>query len=51
MYTHFEKEMEGHVAHPGKMKNAYRVLMGKPEGKRPVRRPRRRWQDNMIKTS
>jgi hypothetical protein len=25
---------------------AYRVLMGKPEGKRPLGRPRRRWEDN-----
>ena len=30
-------------------RNAYRVLMGKPEGKRPLGRPRRRWEDN-IKT-
>jgi hypothetical protein len=27
--------------------NAYRVLMAKPEGKRPLRRPRRRWKDNI----
>jgi hypothetical protein len=26
--------------------NAYRVLVGKPERKRPLRRPRRRWEDN-----
>jgi hypothetical protein len=26
---------------------AYRILMGKPEGKRPLRRPRRRWVDNI----
>jgi hypothetical protein len=26
---------------------AYRVLMGKPEGKRPLERPRRRWEDNI----
>jgi hypothetical protein len=25
----------------------YRVLVGKPEGKRPLRRPRRRWEDNI----
>jgi ribosome biogenesis protein Nip4 len=30
-------------------RNAYRILMGEPEGKRPLRRPRRRWVDN-IKT-
>jgi hypothetical protein len=29
--------------------NAYRILVGKPEGKRPLRSPRRRWADN-IKT-
>jgi hypothetical protein len=26
----------------------YRVLLGKPEGKRPLGRPRRRWEDNMM---
>ena len=28
-------------------KSAYRVLVGKPEGKRPLGRPRRRWEDNI----
>jgi hypothetical protein len=28
-------------------KNAYRILVGKPEGKRPLRRPRHRWEDNI----
>ena len=28
-------------------RNAYRVLVGKPERKRPLRRPRRRWEDNI----
>jgi hypothetical protein len=28
-------------------RNAYRLLVGKPEGKRPIRRPRRRWLDNI----
>jgi hypothetical protein len=28
-------------------KNAYRLLVGKPEGKRPLGRPRRRWVDNI----
>jgi len=27
------------------MRNAYKILVGKPEGKRPLRRPRRRWED------
>jgi hypothetical protein len=31
----------------GENKNAYRILMGKPEGKRPLGRPRRRWEDNI----
>jgi hypothetical protein len=30
----------------GETRNAYRVLVGKPEGKRPLGRPRRRWVDN-----
>jgi hypothetical protein len=33
----------------GEKRNSYRSLMGKPEGKRPLGRPRRRWVDN-IKT-
>jgi hypothetical protein len=31
----------------GQKKNAYRLLVGKPEGKRPLGRPRRRWVDNI----
>jgi hypothetical protein len=31
----------------GEEKNVYRVLMGKPEGKRPLGRPRRRWEDGI----
>jgi hypothetical protein len=37
----------GHVARMGEMRNAYRILVGKPEGKRPLERPRRRWVDNI----
>jgi hypothetical protein len=37
----------GHVARIGGGRNVYRVLMGKPEGKRPVERPRRRWEDGI----
>jgi hypothetical protein len=36
-----------HVARMGEEKNVYRVLMGKPEGKRPLERPRRRWEDGI----
>jgi hypothetical protein len=39
----------GHVARMGEKRNAYRILMRKPEGKRPLGRPRCRWLDN-IKT-
>jgi len=37
----------GHVARMGERRGVYRVLMGKPEGKRPLGRPRRRWEDNI----
>ncbi|KAJ4442624.1 hypothetical protein ANN_04213 [Periplaneta americana] len=37
----------GHVARMGESRNAYRVLVGRPEGKRPFERPRRRWEDNI----
>jgi len=37
----------GHVAHMGEERGVYRVLVGKPEGKRPLGRPRRRWMDNI----
>jgi hypothetical protein len=33
----------GHAARTGERRNAYRILVGKPEGKRPLGRPRRRW--------
>jgi hypothetical protein len=36
-----------HVARKGEKKSAYRILVGKPEGKRPLGRPRRRWMDNI----
>jgi hypothetical protein len=39
-----------HVARMGEGRGVYRVLLGKPEGKRPLGRPRRRWEDN-IKTN
>jgi len=37
----------GHVAGMGEDRGVQRVLMGKPEGKRPLGRPRRRWEDNI----
>jgi hypothetical protein len=30
------------------MRSAYKILIGKPEGRRPLGRPRRRWEDNVI---
>ena len=35
----------GHVARMGERRGLYRVLVGKPEGKKPLGRPRRRWED------
>jgi hypothetical protein len=35
------------VARIGDKRNAYRLLVGRPEGKRPLGRPRRRWVDNI----
>jgi hypothetical protein len=37
----------GHIARIGEKRNAYRLLVGKPEGKRPLGRPRRRRVDNI----
>jgi hypothetical protein len=37
----------GHVAHIGERKGVYRVLDGKYEGKKPLSRPRSRWEDNI----
>jgi hypothetical protein len=37
----------GHVARMGERRGAYRTLVGKPEGRRPLGRPRRRWEDNI----
>ncbi|KAJ4429978.1 hypothetical protein ANN_22182 [Periplaneta americana] len=37
----------GHAARMGEFRNAYRVLVGRPEGKIPLGRPRRRWEDNI----
>jgi hypothetical protein len=37
----------GHIARMGEKRNAYKILVGKPEGKRQMGRPRRRWVDNI----
>jgi len=39
--------LAGHVARMGEERGAYRVLVGKPEGKTPLGRPRCRWVDNI----
>jgi hypothetical protein len=40
-------EWVGHVARMGERRGVDRVLVGKPEGKRPLGRPRLRWEDNI----
>jgi len=37
----------GHLARMGERRSAYNVLLGKPEGKRPLGRPRHLWEDNI----
>jgi hypothetical protein len=37
----------GHVVRIGEKRNAYKILVGKPEGRRPLGKPRRRWVDNI----
>jgi hypothetical protein len=44
---HIFKSLSRPPARMGEKRNAYRLLVGKPEGKRPLRRPRRRWVDNI----
>ena len=39
----------GHVARMGEGRGVHRVLVGKPEGKRPLGRPRRRREDNILR--
>jgi hypothetical protein len=41
------KSGAGHVAQIGEKRNAYRILVGKSEGRRPLGRPRRRWVDSI----
>jgi hypothetical protein len=40
-------KLVGYVARLGERRGLYRVLVGKPEGKRPLGRPRCRWEDNI----
>ena len=42
-----EREVAGHVTHMGEERGVYTVLLGKPEGRRSLGRPRRRWVDNI----
>ena len=42
-----EESVAGHVGRMGERSGVYRVLVGKPEGKRPLARPRRKWDDNI----
>jgi hypothetical protein len=37
----------GHIARMAEKGAAYRILVGRPEGRRPLGRPRRRWEDNI----
>jgi hypothetical protein len=37
----------GHVVRMGEVRGAYNILIGRPEGRRPLGRPRRRWEDNI----
>jgi hypothetical protein len=39
--------MGGACSTNGEERRAYRILLGKPEGKRPIGRPRRKWKDNI----
>jgi hypothetical protein len=41
------EQIKEDLARMAEMRNAYKILVGKPEGKRPLGRPRRRWEDNI----
>jgi hypothetical protein len=49
LYSSRRMRWAGHVARMGEKRNLYRLFVGKPEGKRPLGRPRRRWIDNIKK--
>jgi hypothetical protein len=40
-------ELTGHVARTDEIRNEYKILVGKPEGNRSLRRSRRRWENNI----
>jgi hypothetical protein len=42
-------KLTGHLAHMGQMRNAHKILVGKPEGKRSLGRPRRRWVEWILR--
>ena len=44
---YFKTRWAGHVARMSEQRGVYRVLVGKPEGKSPLGRPRRRWVDSI----
>jgi len=46
-YNMFRAIWAGHVARMSEERGVYRVLLGKPEGRRPLGRPWRRWMDNI----
>jgi hypothetical protein len=41
------KRWVGNLERMGEMRNAYKILVGMPEGKKPLGGPRRRWEDNI----
>ena len=47
IYTHTHTHTHTHAARMDEERGAYRVLVGKPKGKRPLGRPRHRWVDNI----
>ena len=45
--TKLRRRWSGHVARMGERRGVYRILVGKPEGKKPLRRPMSRWENNI----
>jgi hypothetical protein len=48
LHNYITKSLSGHVACMGERRGIYRVLVGKPEGKGQLGRPRLRWEDNIT---